>query len=216
MKYGFLRETEQSAIKAGLDKTFGLHRTGLDTYLKVIFPEINDWIHDKPLGKVNNISYRMRPDYRSETLKIIIEFDGLQHYTNPDKIIDDFKKIRVYQSLGYKVVRIPYFIQLTKNNIKQLFNITVENDLFSKEIPSLYGLCTPSYLCLLGIMRMAAEFKQYEREYFELNINYMKEKEFYTSGWQLLMKFYKNKDITLQMFYNDNFINNKVDIYKFI
>jgi hypothetical protein len=65
-------------------------------------------------------------------------------------------------------------------------------------------------------MRMAAKFKQYERKYFELNINYMKEKEFYTSGWQVLMKFYNNKNITLQMFYNDDFINNRVDIYKFI
>lgn len=63
---------------------------------------------------------------------------------------------------------------------------------------------------------MAAKFKQYERKYFELNINYMKEKEFYTSGWQVLMKFYNNKNITLQMFYNDDFINNRVDIYKFI
>jgi hypothetical protein len=94
MTYGFLRETEQCAIKEGLDKTFSLYRTGLDIYLKVIFPNINDWIHDKPLGKINNISYRIRPDYRSETLKIIVDFDGLQHYTNPNKIIDDFKKIR--------------------------------------------------------------------------------------------------------------------------
>jgi len=26
---------------------------------------------------------RIRPDYRSETLKLIIEFDGVQHYTKP-------------------------------------------------------------------------------------------------------------------------------------
>jgi len=51
-KWGFLRETAELAKKAGKDKDTGLHRTGLEYYLKVIFPEINDWIHDKALGEV--------------------------------------------------------------------------------------------------------------------------------------------------------------------
>lgn len=38
-KYGFLRETTKSAIQAGIDKTTGLPRTGLDEYLNIIFPE---------------------------------------------------------------------------------------------------------------------------------------------------------------------------------
>ena len=75
-KWGFLRETSELAKKAGIDKDTGIHRTGLDEYLKVIFPNINDWIHDKALGKINDITYKSRPDYRSETLKLIIEFDG--------------------------------------------------------------------------------------------------------------------------------------------
>jgi len=35
--WGFLRETEAMAKKAGIDKDTGLHRTGLEVYLKVIF-----------------------------------------------------------------------------------------------------------------------------------------------------------------------------------
>ena len=51
-KWGFLRETAELAKKAGIDKDTGLHRTGLENYLEVIFPKINDWIHDKALGQV--------------------------------------------------------------------------------------------------------------------------------------------------------------------
>lgn len=45
-KWGFIRETEEKAKKAGVDKDTGLHRTGLETYLKFIFPNIDDWVHD--------------------------------------------------------------------------------------------------------------------------------------------------------------------------
>ena len=54
-KWGFLRETDALAKKAGIDKDTGLRRTGLEDYLKVIFPKIDDWIHDKALGMVNGI-----------------------------------------------------------------------------------------------------------------------------------------------------------------
>ena len=49
-KWGFLRETTEAAIKAGVDRGTGLHRTGLNEYLKVIFPNVDDWVHDKALG----------------------------------------------------------------------------------------------------------------------------------------------------------------------
>jgi hypothetical protein len=64
-KWGFLRETVAMAEKAGVDKDTGLHRTGLKEYLKVIFPEVNDWMHDKALGNINGDVYKSRPDYRS-------------------------------------------------------------------------------------------------------------------------------------------------------
>ena len=57
-KWGFLRETNIQAHKAGKDRDTGLHRTGLEDYLKVIFPDVVDWIHDKSLGIVNDTKYR--------------------------------------------------------------------------------------------------------------------------------------------------------------
>src|SRR5574344_2012996 len=95
--WGFLRETKENAVKAGVDKDTGLIRTGLDEYLEVIFHD-KTWIHDKAIGLINGKSYKYRPDYRCENPKLIIEFDGLPHYTNPDVILRDVEKTELYES----------------------------------------------------------------------------------------------------------------------
>lgn len=58
-EWGYLRETEEKALKAKINPVYGIHRTGLDTYLKVIFPNTKDWIHDK---RVPNCIKNTRPD----------------------------------------------------------------------------------------------------------------------------------------------------------
>lgn len=88
-KWGYLRETEKHAQKDGISDVIGMHRTGLETYLKVIFPNTNDWIHDTT---VPNCIKNTRPNYRSDSLKLIIEFNGLDYYTKPDVIFKDIKK----------------------------------------------------------------------------------------------------------------------------
>jgi len=183
-KWGFLRETDDLAKKSGVDKDTGLHRTGLEVYLKIIFPKIEDWIHDKQLGKINDILYRSRPDYRSEKLKLIIEFDGLPHYTKPDIIEKDIKNTELYNNFGYKVVRIPYFIQLTNKAVKTLFDVDVSEELFDVKIPSLgiEGKNTPAYLCPAGIQRMAREFKKFSEQY-KTNIDFLeKQNDPFKSG----------------------------------
>lgn len=171
-KYGFLRENKEDALKAGIDKETGLCRTSLLDYLNVIFPTIDDWVHDRIIPKefTENKLYRNRPDYRSEKLKLIVEFDGMHHYTNPDVILKDKNNTKLYQSFGYKVVRIPYFIQLTNKAVEQLFNVKVKEQLFPDNIPSLTykNRNTPAYLCPFGIERMRNELKQFPEQY-EIN-----------------------------------------------
>lgn len=167
-KWGFLRETTEAAIKAGIDRGTGLHRTGLNEYLKVIFPDVDDWVHDKALGlTINNKVCRKRPDYRSEKLKMIVEFDGIQHYTMPDRIKNDVLSTKFYESLGYKVVRIPYFIQLTNKAVKYFFNVDVKESLFNENIHSMdkNDRNTPAFLCGAGILRMIEEFKYHPEQY---------------------------------------------------
>ena len=172
-KFGFLRETTEDAIKAGIDNETGLHRTGLDEYLKIIFPNVTDWIHDKPLGRLDDGSFcRKRPDYRSEKLKLIIEFDGIQHYQSVKQIIKDYENTNLYENLGYKVVRIPYFIQLTNEAVEYLFNKKVKRKLFNGNIPSLHIGSGPADICTAGIQRMALEFLQFP-EQLQVNLNYL-------------------------------------------
>lgn len=172
--YGYLRETKEQVMKAGLDPVTGICRTGLDEYLEVIFPEVDDWIHDKAFGEHNSVRYKIRPDYRSDAIKLIVEFDGFPHYQNPDVILKDRVNTSIYESCGYKVVRIPYFIQLTSDAVKQLFDKDVEN-LFDGSKPSLNieGRCTPAYLCPLGIERMKQEFKKFPEQY-RVNVDYLR------------------------------------------
>lgn len=192
-KWGFLRETRQAAQEAGIDKDTGVHRTGLDEYLEVIFPYVNDWIHDRGFDLVKGC--RKRPDYRSDSLKMIIEFDGLQHYTKPLKIQLDIESTRFYESNGYKVIRIPYFIQLTNNAVEQLFGVRVEEDLFDESIPSIgpKGGNTPAFLCIRGIYRMASEFVMFPEQY-KVNINFLKQQPLeqqYLIEYELLEEHYQ-------------------------
>jgi len=193
-KWGFLRETSFLAEKAGKDADTGLHRNGLEEYLKVIFPETTDWIHDKALGKRDGEYYRCRPDYRSEILKLIVEFDGLPHYTKPDIIEKDSKNSNLYKSFGYEVVRIPYFIQLSNKAVETLFGVKIFEDLFDYTIPSMgiKGKNTPAYLCPAGIKRMAEEFKKFPEQY-KTNVEFLvTQNNPFLSGVDLLKAEYEN------------------------
>lgn len=170
----------------------------MEEYLKVIFPQTNDWIHDKTIGEVNGQNYRKRPDYRSESLQMIIEFDGLPHYTNPDIIEKDIENTKLYRSFGYKVVRIPYFIQLTNRAVKTMFDVEVSEELFDENFSSLsaVGRNSPAYLCPAGVKRMADEFRNFPEQY-KININFLKQQNApFKSGVEFLEKEYNNKNIS--------------------
>ncbi len=174
-QWGFLREHSSKA--SGKDPLTGLHRTGLDEYLSVIFPDNNDWIYNKVFGiHIDGINHKIRPDYRSDSLKLVVEFDGLPHYTNPANILRDDNNSIIYQKNGYKVIRIPYFIQLTNDAVGKLFGIHVKEPLFDETYPSLGGTemnHNPSCLCPEGLKRMAREFKRFPEQY-EVNIQSLK------------------------------------------
>lgn len=173
MVWGYIRETKELAKKAGPDKETGLCRTGLEEYLKAIFPEVDDWVHDKTFSAIPKC--KKRPDYQSKKLKLIVEFDGLPHYQNPMRIIQDQENTAFYVSNGYEVVRIPFFIQLTNEAIKTLFGVEVKERMFDLKYqslgPAVYN--TPAFLCRQGIIRMAKEFSKFPDQY-KINLNALK------------------------------------------
>ena len=167
-EWGFLRETTAAALDAGRDADTGVCRTGLDKYLEVIFPDVDDWIHDKSIGReYNGRRLKIRPDYRSDAKMLIVEFDGIQHYTDPLKIKKDAENCRIYSDLGYQVVRIPYFIQLSNDAVRELFGVEVGEQLFDETVPSMgeKGRNTHAFLCPAGLVRMAREFCRFPKQY---------------------------------------------------
>lgn len=188
--WGFLRETTQKAIKAGIDTEHRICRTGLNEYLTVIFPEYEetDWVHDKKVPSLKGTS--IRPDYRNEELKLIVEFDGLQHYTKLDTILKDISNTHIYQNDGYKVVRIPYFVQLTNEVVEKLFRRKVDVELFDPSIPSfsVEAAVTPAYVTPLGLRRMAEYFTILPEQY-DVNAEYLaKADDDYKTGLSFLIR----------------------------
>lgn len=96
-----------------------LTEDSLNCFLRELFPESQIY-HDK---SVPSSAIKNRPDYRIEPNRIIVEFDGDRHYTQFENIVTDAKKDKIYSSLGYKIIRIPYFVQFSCQVIKHIFNL---------------------------------------------------------------------------------------------
>lgn len=193
-KYGFLRETEADAIKAGESDFPGLYRTGLDTYLKVIFPDVDDWVHDKITGL--EILGKHRPDYRSEALKLIVEFDGVQHYKSTKQILKDRDTTALYEKAGYKVVRIPWFVQLTNSAVETLFGISVEEELFPDI--GFWSFCDRENLnnmCLDGIIRCADELSLFPSQ-LQAAINFVEDQKITTYANLLFCNLLKTREFS--------------------
>lgn len=151
MEFGFVRETEKRALNE--DTETRIIKTGLDAYLKYIFPQTSDWVHDKAFPNM-----RIRPDYRSDTLKLIVEFDGPLILLLEKYILKILKKQKKYESEGYKVVRIPLYINLTTKVINTLFDLNLDQVFFDKDISPFNENFQPNCFCLSGLNRMAKDF----------------------------------------------------------
>lgn len=125
-KWKYLREKKTKFFDAD-------RNTVLEDYLRSIFPNVHDWVFDSMVPKTireyrHMEMRRYRPDARSESLGMIIEFDGLQHYQEPKIIYSDAERDSYFRGAGYDVIRIPYFIVLSKSNIRHYFHVDVTND----------------------------------------------------------------------------------------
>ena len=87
----------------------------------------------------------------------VVEFDGDQHYWDSLKIKVDTEKDSVARSLGYSVVRIPYWVQLTSETAEYYFGIRTQ---ILQDFP--HGFITtkvfPASFSEMGISRFSREF----------------------------------------------------------
>lgn len=93
-----------------------LNETNLGKFIAANITE--NFLRDRPIPDSNSIK---RFDYIMPELKLIVEFDGDSHYTSAKAIANDIEKEKLAQSLNYRVIRIPYFIQLDDTMIKHYF-----------------------------------------------------------------------------------------------
>lgn len=143
----------------------------LSSCLKRIFPNHN-FIHNKVL-KINNkvildrSGRRIQPDFICEDLNLIVEFDGESwhgggHYTDPEVCFRDEDRNVILGHLGYKVIRIPFYIQLDKEMIKHYFNVAVDTPLYHMSFDHGFmmpGMKLPNYFCELCLIRFLNELR---------------------------------------------------------
>lgn len=91
--------------------------------------------------------------------KVAVEFDGDEHYRHSLKIKVDREKDACARAAGYRVVRIPYWVQLTTHTLKHYFNLDAE---IVQDFP--HGFITtkvfPASYSELGIERFRAELDE--------------------------------------------------------
>lgn len=134
-----------------------LTESRLEAALEYLWPQ-ETFINNKIVPN-SGVSYR--PDFRCDNLKLIVEFDGSQHYTQTKVILRDFAKDEIYGKMGYKIVRIPYFVQLETKTIKLFFGLGCEKE---PEFP--HGFISksstlPADFCELGIERFLKDLEYF-------------------------------------------------------
>jgi very-short-patch-repair endonuclease len=163
-----------------------LTEESLEVFLKERFPDF-EVIHDRI---VPGSKCKFRPDYRIEEIKLIVEFDGPRHYTQAKIILDDTGKDVIYEDLGYQVIRIPYFVQLTKPIIKKLFEGLLKDYSTFKNYPHGFISKTailPCDFCEIGLKRFKKDitttFEFIQDEILDSLEKRPKKDNFYMYAW---------------------------------
>lgn len=125
----------------------------LESALKQLVGEAN-WLGREL--RVPDSRRRWDMAYEIQGHTTVVEFDGDQHYWDSLKIKVDVEKDTVAHSLGYSVVRIPYWVQLTTETVQHYFGIQAQ---IAQDFP--HGFITtkifPASFSELGVSRFFRE-----------------------------------------------------------
>jgi hypothetical protein len=96
--------------------------------------------------------------YRSAGGTVVVEYDGDPHYWNSIRMKIDREKDKAAADLGYRVVRFPYWIQLTSETLRHFFGLSAE---IRQDFP--HGFITtkifPASFCEMGVERFVRELR---------------------------------------------------------
>lgn len=141
-------------------KPYGLTKKELGTILKKTVPELI-YVYDKAVPGMSLIG--ARPDYRCEELSIILEMNGFHHYCSPQQLLCDDKKNKDWHiNLGYRIVNIPYFVQMCD----ELMSMITKGHATKYEQKFRHGfigkkIMLPSCFCERGVQRFKQDLETY-------------------------------------------------------
>lgn len=94
--------------------------------------------------------------FASEEGKVVVEFDGDEHYRNTMKIKADREKDAIAVEQGLRVVRIPYWVQLDAVTSRHYFGIDAD---IRQDFPHGFIVTKvfPASYCEMGIERFGTE-----------------------------------------------------------
>ena len=113
---------------------------------------------------VRGLERRFRPDYHSEAHKLVAKFDGDQHYRSSRVILGDIERDAFFTENGFRVVRIPYFVQLSRAVITHLFRDIVHTTGDFLNFPHgfiSYTVVMPADFSELGIARFEDDLRRF-------------------------------------------------------
>ena len=93
-----------------------------------------------------------------------MEFDGYRHYfSNSAVILKDLEKDTAFAAVGYRIIRIPYFVQLSTSIVERLFGLKAVGveQIYPHGFVAEEALL-PADFCHLGIVRFRQDLDRFE------------------------------------------------------
>jgi hypothetical protein len=109
--------------------------------------------------RVSGTKRRWDMGYTDGDRRVVVEYDGDEHYRNALKIKADREKDAVAQSQGLRIVRVPYWVQLDTVTCRYFFGLDAD---IEQDFP--HGFVTtkifPASFCEKGIARFERELDE--------------------------------------------------------
>ena len=104
-----------------------------------------------------------KANYRIESQKLILEYDSPRHYSSLKCIVQDQEIDAELESLGYKVIHWPYWLQPSRSAIRDLFGNRLGEKILLNDWTSWKqgfeskNIVLPANFCSLGLKRFREE-----------------------------------------------------------
>ena len=109
--------------------------------------------------KLDGFNYRWDFKYETPSDRVLVEYDGDEHYRNTTVIRVDQAKARLASERAFRSLSFPYWLQLDSFTLKHFFGFDAE---IVQDFP--HGFITtklfPASFCELGVARFQEEFSR--------------------------------------------------------